>query len=151
MAVTPSALDQLAKSRPAVLYSMMPFGRRLGAILADLLILQLTIVAGGFVCPMAGQPMTHDGTAAMSGMLMPGMPGMTPRTPAPRGTPPEGPCKLPWAPAGCCAMTPCMPAFVVPSVPAFVPPDVPLVSTPALIMLRPASITRRPELPPPRA
>jgi hypothetical protein len=127
--------------------------RRLTAIVAQLLMLQLILLGSGIACMMPG--MGGQGAAAipMARMDMTGQGSASmPNTPAaPSGSQRQhAPCRFPWAPAGCHGMLPCAPAAVASADIALIP--VPFVGHEMihLVVLAPPSRTTPPELPPPR-
>ncbi len=124
-------------------FLLMRRARRPVAVFMLLVLFQLMLVVGGYACVM--RESGAAGAVAMAGMTMPG--GDEGATPD-RG---NRPCEFPWAPSGCNAMAPCAPtAITVASVTALQAQRVPEVRM-TLELLEPTSISRAPELPPPRA
>lgn len=135
---------------------MRRLSRLLGLVLS-LLFLQLQLVEGGYVCqqPAGARPTP----SAMVGMAMgagsmsaAGDPAAATAAPARHGDD-QMPCRFPWAPSGCRDMAPCAPA-ALPSVvvTALAPAATPVrAADPVLVAAAPASLSRPPELPPPRA
>jgi hypothetical protein len=123
--------------------------RRLVAILACLLLAQLTLAASGWACVAgAAHPRAAAATTA-SGATVPdtGAPHCAPGGEAPA---PAHDCGSPWGPGGCAAMTACAPALV-PSVAAIDAPTAPAQRIAPLDALAPPSRATIPEAPPPRA
>ena len=133
----------------------MKRSRRIAAVAAILLPLQLLVLAGGAACAMpAVMPgMVGGTTSAMVAM------GST-RAPMSRdalsdATNPSGnrqePCHIPWAPANCNGMAPCAPVAILSTAIALSPAPVFSHDDVSLVVHAPASISTAPELPPPRA
>ncbi len=117
------------------------------AVALMLVLLQLVLVESGYACRMpAGGAMQESRMAAMQ---MPGSPSL-PSAPSPRDES-SAPCRFPWAPAGCQAMSPCvLPALTVATTTIATFTLARMVSPP-LAPLVPASLRQAPEPPPPRA
>jgi len=103
----------------------------------------LVLLGSGFGCAWAS-------SASSTSMAAMGMAGMPQNASQPDDRAPSG-CQFPWAPNGCQTMAPCAPAallsvtFALPasgSIPEAAPP---------FVVIAPRSLTRAPELPPPRA
>ena len=115
-------------------------------LLLTLVLLQLVLLESGYACRV------EAGTApaeTMAGMDMPGAPA-THSPKEQRGGQPDGPCRFPWAPNGCQAMAPCAPAILLVARATDVSA---MRTTPVswtLELLVPPSVSRAPELPPPR-
>jgi len=120
---------------------------RLIGLFVSLCLAAFMLVASGFTC------IAHAGSEDMAamGMASPHANGMSSAQNLAPVQPPAAPCKLPWAPDGCQSMVPCSPAALAssavalgsgPSVSDRVAADLPEA---------PASVTKAPELPPPRA
>ena len=119
--------------------------RRPVAVFMSVILFQLMLVAGGYACVMRDSGEAVAG--AMAGMTMPG----SDEGSAPSSKGGERPCEFPWAPNGCDAMAPCAPAAItVASVTVLQDQRVPEVPA-TLELLAPTSVSRAPELPPPRA
>lgn len=115
------------------------------AVFMSLVLFQLMLVVGGYACVMRDGGTA--GVGAMAGMAMPGSDGGAPSSSGGR----DRPCEFPWTANGCDAMAPCAPAAIsVASVTAFQAQRVPEVPV-TLELLEPTSVSRAPELPPPRA
>ena len=119
-----------------------PFG-----ILLTLVLLQLVLVESGYACRSTS--MVGDGAAAMADMGMRASADHA-RT-APQHDQPQSPCRFPWTPNGCQTMAPCSPAVLtVARTPSLaIAPE--LAMLPLFAPLMPPSLSRAPELPPPRA
>ena len=115
-----------------------------------LLLFQTLVWSSGRPCPFAGDVTPGHEDASMDGMQMPPAQGPTDED---RSVPGDQvpPCKLPWAPGGCSSYAPCAPVLL-PGV-AGAPSGVGFAVEHARIagVLKPASRTVRPELPPPRS
>ena len=120
---------------------------RLTGLFAGVFLAAFMIVASGFTCiALAGS----DHMAAM-GMSSPHATAPTPAQDESPVQQPAPPCKLPWAPDGCQSMVPCAPAALASSVVAL---DQSISISERAVADLPealASVTRAPELPPPRA
>lgn len=123
----------------------LPRARRsiVARALMPVLLLQLTLLGGGTVCPI--------GTMGPGGMKM-AMAG-TPATAVPAQRDQHAPCDSPHeTPAACTTMAPCAPAAVLPAI-AVTAESLPRIAAgvvaPALDT--PVSRTTGPEPPPPRA
>src|SRR6266404_2200305 len=105
------------------------------------------LVASGFTC------IAHAGSETMAamGMTSPHANGMAPGQNRQPIQQPAPPCRLPWAPDGCQSMVRCAPAALASSAVAL--GSGPSVSDRVVADLpeAPASVTKAPELPPPRA
>ena len=113
-----------------------------------LVLLQLMLVESGYACRMpAGGAMQEPGMAAMQ---MTGSPSQSPSLPSPRDES-SAPCRLPWAPAGCLAMSPCVLSALTVATTSIATFTLPRVAAPPLTLLVPASLRQAPEPPPPRA
>lgn len=134
--------------------------RRVTALFACVLLLQLVLVGSGYACALMApvgddiavatmdaavadeaEPSERDGCAdAMRSPVAP--------TGAP--APDDVPCSLPWAPAGCHG-GPCAPAAIVAGGPALAADRPHMDNRASLDPLPPVPVARAPELPPPRA
>lgn len=125
----------------------MRYARRPIAILMSLVLAQLMLVLGGYACVMQGGG--ASATASMAGMSMP---MADEAAPAATSNGSQGPCEFPWAPGACQGMAPCAPAALIVASGA---PDITSKRVPEAVaietLLRPASVSLAPELPPPRA
>ena len=124
----------------------MRHSRRIVALLVTLLFAHTMGVGSGFACVMPA--MADPSAAAMAGM---DMSGMAEQQSGDAPSKERAPCDFPWAPDGCELMAPCGPLAIaslaqVPQPAAVVPA---LAGQRAVLM--PPSMTRAPELPPPRA
>lgn len=136
----------------------MPRIRRATGLLVGFLMLHLSFVEAGFTCTEPG-----PSTAPMPGMAMGttdelGRTGTVGETHAsqrdhenPQRGQSTGNCEFPWAPGGCQSMVPCAPATlgVTSAVDAQLPS--PNGSMIRFEVTTPPSLSRPPELPPPRA
>lgn len=123
--------------------------RRLLALIALAVMLQLILLGSGLACAMPGMG-DRTASAGMAQMHMGGSSSM----PAASGHVPDNdqaPCSFPWAPAGCQSMTPCAPATLGASVGAVLPAPPHAHDVMRLVVLAPPSRGIPPELPPPRA
>lgn len=128
--------------------------RLLGPLLGLVLFLQLQLVGSGYVCQSASGARAE--AASMAGMTMrvPGLdaPAQSPSATHAPGRHDRAPCRFPWAPTGCRDMAPCAPAALPAAVAVLTPAAMPArVADPVLVAAAPASPSRPPELPPPRA
>ena len=130
--------------------------RRITALLASLLLANLTWVGSGYACamPAMAHP-SHASSVRTDGNDAP-MPGMD--MAAPSSTTPSGesqhhepPCRLPWVPEGCQSMAPCAAAVFAPHTFTLDVPNVTPVKIADLHVLEPPSELAAPDLPPPRA
>ena len=113
-----------------------------------LVLLQLVLVESGYACRMSASGTMQE--AGMMAMPLPENAERSPSAPSPRDES-TVPCRFPWAPAGCQAMSPCvLPALTVAST-AIATFTLPRVVAPPLALLVPASLRQAPEPPPPRA
>lgn len=115
--------------------------------------LQLTLVQPGYGCGVAASgsmPMPAAATMSMGDGQM-GM-SQSPRDASSRSeSDHHAPCRLPWVPDGCQAMAPCAPSAIV-TAPVSLPQLAPApADVQVLAVLEPSSVSRLPELPPPRA
>jgi hypothetical protein len=117
-------------------------------ILLTLVLLQLVLVESGYACHSA--PGRDENATAMANMSMPASADHAAASPSQHNDQ-QSPCRFPWAPNGCQTMAPCSPAAL--SVART--PTLALASTfavlPPFAPLAPHSLSRAPELPPPRA
>lgn len=139
----------------------VPRFRRIAAALSSALLLQLSLLGSGTMCPMRGHGAApahaaHQGhhgmrhaiaTAAPSVGASAGVPG------TPAGTcDVGGSCDMPWTPGGCVSMSACAIAIAVPTsalVAAASSSPTNIVAARAAAL--PLGPTYAPELPPPRA
>ncbi|GAC1479451.1 MAG: hypothetical protein NVS1B4_24010 [Gemmatimonadaceae bacterium] len=121
----------------------MAHARRATAVVVLVFLASLTLVGSGYACAMP---------AAGDGAPMAGMADMTGGAAPDDGpAPPKPPCNFPWAPGGCEGMVPCAPSAMTSlSVPLIEVPRVEQVAT-VWTVTTPPSLSRVPELPPPRA
>jgi hypothetical protein len=126
----------------------MPRPSRLAGLFTSLFLVAFVLVTSGFACVV---PADHQGMAAM-GMTTGHSEGQaTVQNAALLHKVPSAPCTFPWAPEGCQAMVSCAPAALVSATTALdggasVPEQVI-----ADARVTPLSVTKSPELPPPRA
>jgi hypothetical protein len=124
--------------------------RPLGLLLA-IVLFQLVLVESGYACQLPANGTMSDG--GMAGMPMPAEQSHAPSAP----TPPDqhdqqhSPCQFPWAPNGCQTMAPCSPAAMTAPLATTVSLAPARIALLPLELLQPASPSRAPELPPPRA
>ena len=122
---------------------------RRGAVGSALVVILLNVllVSSGYACATPMNAPT-DGRG-MNGMLM-GADAATlaaPSVPAPD----KAPCQLPWAPDGCQSMVACAPVAVQSAAISFAAPVRRAAVALIVDVATPESLTRAPELPPPRA
>lgn len=103
----------------------------------------LILVGSGFGCAWSSSA-TSTSMAAM------GMDGITQGPSGHHDRAPTG-CQFPWAPDGCQTMAPCAPVALESASIALAPIAVAPEAAPPLLVIAPRSLTRAPELPPPRA
>jgi hypothetical protein len=136
----------LAAELPPSRAQFMRRPSRLTAVVAHVLIVQVVLLGSGVVC-------TKPNIGGVSGAICMNMADThgRPAPASPSSNDQRAPCKLPWAPAGCHAATPCAPAAVT-------SPQIVLASRMVVtddvmrvIFLAPTSLATPPELPPPRA
>jgi hypothetical protein len=128
---------------------LMRRSRRLPALAALVLMLQLILLGSGLACAIPGMG-DHTANAGMAQMDMDSgssMPSAPQHAPDHDGSP----CSLPWAPAGCHSMAPCAPAAVASQTVALLPAPLVEHEMARLVILAPPSRSIPPELPPPRA
>lgn len=127
--------------------------RRIVAILACLLLAQLTLAASGLACVAHGGDHGVQADLRHAAHLVPDAvaDGASPHC-APEGQAPAGQhdCGAPWAQGGCAAMAACAPA-IVPVVAALDGVALPSQRVAWLDALAPPSPIAIPEAPPPRA
>lgn len=126
---------------------MMQRPPRLVGLLVSLCLAAFMLVASGFTCIASA---SSESMAAM-GMTSPTAASQTHAQDHAPVQQPVPPCKLPWAPDGCQSMVPCAPAALASSA-----VDLNRIVSPseraiADLPEAPTSVTRAPELPPPRA
>ena len=109
--------------------------------------LPLELVGSGYACglPMPGA----SGVEAMAGMPMPA--ATQTFASSPEQAPGKSTCDFPSLPGGCQAMAPCAPPAMGSTELAYVEPLLTLSGAPMSVIQTPASYTRAPEPPPPRA
>ena len=113
-----------------------------------LVLLQLVLVESGFACRMPASGVMQG--TAMAAMQMPGRQDHSPSAPSPRDET-TVPCRFPWAPAGCQAMSPCALSALTVASTTIATFTLPRIVSPPLALLVPASLGEAPEPPPPRA
>lgn len=139
------------------------FLRRSTAALSSALLLQLSLLASGTLCPMraghatAGHAMhpavaTHQGHAMAAGAPLAATEAPATAPSAPTGCDMSGTsCDMPWSPGGCAAMSACAIGTTAPVSAglAFVPAPMVVIEAAGAALL-PLGPTYAPELPPPR-
>ena len=116
--------------------------RVVGAILL-LSMFCLVLLGSGFGCAWAS-------SASSASMAAMGTAGMQHNSPRPGDRAPSG-CQFPWAPDGCQTMAPCAPAALQSVTFALAASGSVPEAAPPFVVIAPRSLTRAPELPPPRA
>jgi len=119
------------------------FRSRVGGVTLLLSMCYLVLLGSGFGCTWA----SSTSSASMSAM---GMAGTPQRTSHPHDRAPSG-CQLPWAPNGCQTMAPCAPAALESVTFTLAASAATPEAAPPFVVIAPRSLTRAPELPPPRA
>jgi hypothetical protein len=124
--------------------------RPLGLLLA-IVLFQLVLVESGYACQLPATGAMSD--AGMAGMPMPAEQSHAPSAPTQQDPHDQqhSPCQFPWAPNGCQTMAPCSPAAMTVPLATTVSPAPARIALLPLELLQPASPSRAPELPPPRA
>lgn len=135
--------------------SMFRRFRAFTAVAVVALVGQLVLAGSGIACVMPamaheGQASGQSAEAAMAGMEMPAS-SPSDHAPAPSGESNDGPCHLPWAPAGCQPMAPCSPSVMVSRAVTLTTGASHAVRVVVHVAVAPASRTVPPEPPPPRA
>jgi hypothetical protein len=136
-------------------YSLMmrQRGRRLTALLASLLVTQLTTTASGFACPIHARDNPQRETAAAAHTMSHG--GAATEHPATRVPTGDdmgmgGHCDFTCAPAACGSAVTCSATIAVTTESGLFPVSLATNTVVALAALTPQSLTTAPEPPPPR-
>ncbi len=139
---TPAASRRLGRYVSAVRRILRPV-----AALITLILFQFVPLESGYSCatPTNGK----GGVASMADMQMPG------GADAPSGAPARGdehvPCRLPWSTSGCQTMATCALTALTTISSVVAPPDRAAVPMQQFVPLAPLSLSRAPDVPPPRA
>ena len=121
--------------------------RRATSLVVTLFLMNLSLVEAGFACAASTPSMR-----VMAGIAMDASTTRDAQVTqkSEDGTPARD-CEFPWAPGGCQSMVPCAPTTLAAASAVFAQSPALRSDIPRLVVSRPPSLTRPPELPPPRA